>query len=86
MPDDTKWVNHHRRMPEAVREALLDVEDRMMAELGIYPIPREGRGQMTDAESVGKLVAAWECLSASILLMTGEDFERHFGISNRRKK
>lgn len=86
MPDDTKWVNHHRRMPEAVRESLLDVEDRMMAELGIHPIPREGRGQMTDAESIGKLVAAWEYLSACLLLMPGDVFSEHFGLGARRKR
>lgn len=85
MTEPTNWVSLYRRMPEPVREQIFDVEDRIMALLGMHPMPRTGRGS-SEVEQVGKLVAVWELLSASILLMDDETFEANFGIEARRRK
>jgi hypothetical protein len=73
-------------MPVSVRDQVLDLEDKLLALLGVHIPPREGRGRSTDTEEVGKLISAWELLSASVLLLPDEEFERIFGIGARGKR
>lgn len=81
MPDS--WKVLHRTLPAQVRENWMEIEDKVIALLGLHPIPRE---QRSDVQYSGLMTTVYELMSASLLLMPDDKFEDTFGITARRKR